>query len=623
MKPRRMRSGVADAPVHRAVELAPRLALGDEAQLLDLRVADRSARAGRRPARARAPARAPPAPSRARPSRPSTRPGAPRAARRASRSSARRCALIRAIEPSPSRLPERACPGDRARAGCGPRRAARAARRRGRCCRGAQCRHTTVSPRDRSGGFSGRVVAPTWRTKVAIPSTWTYFSGTERAYPLLARSVKVWRCHGGVSGARARSSRCTAARSCARSPGPPGPSTASPSARRSCACSRAASWGGFPSPNTEARAFGQEFARFIGAEHAVPCANGTFSLMLALQAARVPPGSEVITSAYTFVGTAGGILAAGCIPVLADVDPETYCVDPGAAAAARTREHGGAHARAPRLRAGRHGRARRARRAARPGGDRGLRARARRALARPRRRGARHRRLVLDAELEAAHRRRRRRGHRQRPRRRRAARVAGELRAQGAGRRRVPRADARPQPAHDRVAGGGAARAARAPARAERAPREEPGPLRDASSPRFPACARCAATRASPRAPPTSSCCATTAASSPTSRATTRSWRCAPRGFPARASSTRPSPRTRCSRATRSRTWRHAWVSRTTRPPSRTRGAPPSRSRSGCRTSCSSAATARSTTCSPGWRRSRPAPPSSAHRPPHGPVSRR
>ncbi len=96
------------------------------------------------------------------------------------------------------------------------------------------------------------------------------------------------------------------------------------------------SWGGFPSPNTEARAFGQEFARFVGSEHAVPCANGTFSLMLALQAARVPPGSEVITSAYTFVGTAGGILAAGCIPVLADVDPETYCIDPAAAAAART-----------------------------------------------------------------------------------------------------------------------------------------------------------------------------------------------------------------------------------------------------------------------------------------------
>jgi len=97
------------------------------------------------------------------------------------------------------------------------------------------------------------------------------------------------------------------------------------------------SWGGFPSPNTEARAFAEEFSRFTGAAFTVPCANGTFSLMLALQAARVSPGSEVITSAYTFVGTAGGIVAAGCVPVLVDVDPETYCVDPRAVAAAVTK----------------------------------------------------------------------------------------------------------------------------------------------------------------------------------------------------------------------------------------------------------------------------------------------
>ncbi len=87
-------------------------------------------------------------------------------------------------------------------------------------------------------------------------------------------------------------------------------------------------WGGHPSPNTEGWAFSREFAAFIGTEHAVPCANGTFSLMLALQAARVPPGSEVITSVYTFVGTAGGIIAAGCVPVFVDIDPDSYCLDP-------------------------------------------------------------------------------------------------------------------------------------------------------------------------------------------------------------------------------------------------------------------------------------------------------
>lgn len=93
-------------------------------------------------------------------------------------------------------------------------------------------------------------------------------------------------------------------------------------------------WGGHPSPNTEGRGFADEFAAFVGTQHAVPCANGTFSLMLALQAARVPPGSEVITSAYTFVGTAGGIIAAGCVPVFADIDPDSYCLDPRAVEAA-------------------------------------------------------------------------------------------------------------------------------------------------------------------------------------------------------------------------------------------------------------------------------------------------
>jgi dTDP-4-amino-4,6-dideoxygalactose transaminase len=95
-------------------------------------------------------------------------------------------------------------------------------------------------------------------------------------------------------------------------------------------------WGGFPHPNTEARAFASEFAAYTGAAHAIACANGTFSLALALQAGRISPGAEVITSVYTFVGTAGGILAAGALPVFADVSPDTWCLDPGAVEAALT-----------------------------------------------------------------------------------------------------------------------------------------------------------------------------------------------------------------------------------------------------------------------------------------------
>jgi dTDP-4-amino-4,6-dideoxygalactose transaminase len=94
------------------------------------------------------------------------------------------------------------------------------------------------------------------------------------------------------------------------------------------------SWGGFPSPNTEARAFAEEFASYVGAAYAIPCANGTVSLTVALQAARVSPGAEVITTGYSFVATAAAIVAAGCVPVPVDILPDTYCLDPAAVEAA-------------------------------------------------------------------------------------------------------------------------------------------------------------------------------------------------------------------------------------------------------------------------------------------------
>jgi L-glutamine:scyllo-inosose aminotransferase len=96
------------------------------------------------------------------------------------------------------------------------------------------------------------------------------------------------------------------------------------------------SWGGFPSPNTEAGAFAERFARYVGTAHAVPCANGTVAIALALQAARLEPGAEVITTSYTFVGTATGILAVGGVPIFVDVLPGTYCLDPDQVEAAAT-----------------------------------------------------------------------------------------------------------------------------------------------------------------------------------------------------------------------------------------------------------------------------------------------
>jgi L-glutamine:scyllo-inosose aminotransferase len=60
------------------------------------------------------------------------------------------------------------------------------------------------------------------------------------------------------------------------------------------------------------------------------------AITLALQAGRLEPGAEVVTTPYTFVGTSGGIASAGGVPVFADVLPESYCIDPAAVEAAIT-----------------------------------------------------------------------------------------------------------------------------------------------------------------------------------------------------------------------------------------------------------------------------------------------
>ncbi len=92
------------------------------------------------------------------------------------------------------------------------------------------------------------------------------------------------------------------------------------------------SWGGYPAPNRRARAFADAFAAYTGAAHGVCCANGSVALELAIQAARIEPGSEIIVPAYTFTATASSVVHCGCVPVFVDVDPDTYCMDAAAAA---------------------------------------------------------------------------------------------------------------------------------------------------------------------------------------------------------------------------------------------------------------------------------------------------
>ena len=84
----------------------------------------------------------------------------------------------------------------------------------------------------------------------------------------------------------------------------------------------------------EVAAFEREFAGWLGMPHAIGVANATEALQLALVAAGVRPGDEVVVPALTAAPTAMAVLAAGAVPVLADVDEETLTLDPQAAAAA-------------------------------------------------------------------------------------------------------------------------------------------------------------------------------------------------------------------------------------------------------------------------------------------------
>jgi perosamine synthetase len=80
--------------------------------------------------------------------------------------------------------------------------------------------------------------------------------------------------------------------------------------------------------------FEQKFAERLGAPHACAVSSGTAGLHLALRAAGVGPGDEVITSPFSFVASANAILYCGATPVFAEIDPVTLNLDPAAAAAA-------------------------------------------------------------------------------------------------------------------------------------------------------------------------------------------------------------------------------------------------------------------------------------------------
>ncbi|MEC9464443.1 MAG: DegT/DnrJ/EryC1/StrS family aminotransferase [Myxococcota bacterium] len=76
--------------------------------------------------------------------------------------------------------------------------------------------------------------------------------------------------------------------------------------------------------------FEESFARFCEVDYCLGVANGTDALMLALRAHGVGPGDKVVVPAHTFIATAEAVTMLGAEPVLVDVTPDTYTLDPAA-----------------------------------------------------------------------------------------------------------------------------------------------------------------------------------------------------------------------------------------------------------------------------------------------------
>lgn len=76
--------------------------------------------------------------------------------------------------------------------------------------------------------------------------------------------------------------------------------------------------------------FADQLAAYLNVRHVIPCANGTDALQIALMAAGLQPGDEVITPSFTYIATTEVIALLRLTPVFVEVDPDTFCMDPAA-----------------------------------------------------------------------------------------------------------------------------------------------------------------------------------------------------------------------------------------------------------------------------------------------------
>jgi len=97
---------------------------------------------------------------------------------------------------------------------------------------------------------------------------------------------------------------------------------------REAAAARRVILSGWVTQGPEVAAFEREFADFVGAAHAVAVSSCTTALHLALLAAGVQPGDEVVTVSHSYIATANAVRYCGATPVFVDVEPDTFNIDP-------------------------------------------------------------------------------------------------------------------------------------------------------------------------------------------------------------------------------------------------------------------------------------------------------